>query len=273
MAPISNEAFLAACIKYAKEKVTVDFDALAKELDMSKGGASIPLLLAYTTFIHLRPSAAARNQCATLNWCANKLLGSNKYRIIMKQFEDGGAAWTNKDGKDETKATSATVVKRKVSAKEGIQVDKKFAKITDNAKRGNASDEAEDGPPKKKPRAKATKTKAAKLAEGIENDDDVEVSTTIAQRPKGKGAKKFHPETPDGGNLGDDEATPGSNASGAGKVVHQKIPAAMLVGAATKVVKTEVVDYQEENSKKENSKEQDSKEQDSKEQDDKDSCR
>ncbi|EXJ72267.1 uncharacterized protein A1O5_04771 [Cladophialophora psammophila CBS 110553] len=265
MPPISNEAFLAACIKYAKEKVTVDFDALAKELDMSKGGASTPLLLEHTTLIHPRSFVATRKHYATLDWCAHKLLDSNKYRIIMKQFEDGGAAWANKDGKDEAKATPATVVKRKASAKERIQADKKFAKTTVNAKHGDASDEAEDGPPKKKPRPKATKIKAAKLAETIENDDDVEVSATIPQRPKGKGAKKFHPETPDGGNLGDDEATPGSPSSGAAKkVVHQKIPVAMLVGVATKVVKTEVVDYQEENSKKQDSKEQDSKEQDSK---------
>ncbi len=37
---VSNEAFLAACIKHAKEKVIVDFDALAKELGLSKGGAA-----------------------------------------------------------------------------------------------------------------------------------------------------------------------------------------------------------------------------------------
>jgi hypothetical protein len=36
---VSNDAFLAACIKHAKEKVNVDFAGLAKELNMSKGGA------------------------------------------------------------------------------------------------------------------------------------------------------------------------------------------------------------------------------------------
>lgn len=36
----TNEAFLAACIKHAKEKVVVDFDSLATELGMSKGGAA-----------------------------------------------------------------------------------------------------------------------------------------------------------------------------------------------------------------------------------------
>lgn len=36
---VSNDAFLAACIKHAKDKLVVDFDSLAKELGMSKGGA------------------------------------------------------------------------------------------------------------------------------------------------------------------------------------------------------------------------------------------
>lgn len=39
-AAISNDVFLAACIKHAKEKINVDFDSLAKELGMSRGGAS-----------------------------------------------------------------------------------------------------------------------------------------------------------------------------------------------------------------------------------------
>lgn len=38
-AKLSNEEFLAACIKCAKEKVSVDFDALAKLTGMSSGGA------------------------------------------------------------------------------------------------------------------------------------------------------------------------------------------------------------------------------------------
>jgi hypothetical protein len=36
---VSNDTFLAACIKHAKEKVSVDFAGLAQELGMSKGGA------------------------------------------------------------------------------------------------------------------------------------------------------------------------------------------------------------------------------------------
>ncbi|KAG9783031.1 hypothetical protein KCU88_g3189, partial [Aureobasidium melanogenum] len=59
---MSNEAFLSACIKHGKEKLSVNFDTLAEELKMSAGGAA------------------------------------NKYRALMKQFESEGAAWANKDG-------------------------------------------------------------------------------------------------------------------------------------------------------------------------------
>jgi hypothetical protein len=34
-----SEAFLAACVKCAKAKLEVDFDAVAKATGMSKGGA------------------------------------------------------------------------------------------------------------------------------------------------------------------------------------------------------------------------------------------
>ncbi|KAJ4537077.1 hypothetical protein HRR90_002152 [Exophiala dermatitidis] len=61
-AAMSNEAFLSACIKHGKEKLSVNFDTLAEELKMSAGGAA------------------------------------NKYRALMKQFESEGAAWANKDG-------------------------------------------------------------------------------------------------------------------------------------------------------------------------------
>lgn len=37
---VSPDAFLAACIKHAKEKVVVNFDALAQEVGMSSGGAA-----------------------------------------------------------------------------------------------------------------------------------------------------------------------------------------------------------------------------------------
>ncbi|KIX98264.1 uncharacterized protein Z520_06344 [Fonsecaea multimorphosa CBS 102226] len=76
-----NEVFLAACIKYAKEKVVVDFEKLASELKMSKGGAA------------------------------------NKYRAIMKQLEEEGAGWNTKDDKAEPKATPAAGVKRKAPSK------------------------------------------------------------------------------------------------------------------------------------------------------------
>lgn len=36
----SDEQFLAACIKHAKTKVDVDFDALAADIGMSVGGAA-----------------------------------------------------------------------------------------------------------------------------------------------------------------------------------------------------------------------------------------
>jgi hypothetical protein len=39
-ASVSNDAFLAACIKHAKEKVNVNFEALSKEVGMSVGGAA-----------------------------------------------------------------------------------------------------------------------------------------------------------------------------------------------------------------------------------------
>ncbi|OAL35530.1 hypothetical protein AYO20_05149 [Fonsecaea nubica] len=85
MSPIvGNEAFLAACIKYAKEKVTVDFEALAKELKMSKGGAA------------------------------------NKFRTIMKQLEEDGAVWSSMDDQAEAKSTSATGVKRKATTKKNL---------------------------------------------------------------------------------------------------------------------------------------------------------
>lgn len=38
--PVSNDAFLAACIKHAKEKVSPNFETLAKEVGMSTGGAA-----------------------------------------------------------------------------------------------------------------------------------------------------------------------------------------------------------------------------------------
>ena len=37
---MASDAFLAACIKHAKEKLIVDFDALAKDIGMSVGGAA-----------------------------------------------------------------------------------------------------------------------------------------------------------------------------------------------------------------------------------------
>lgn len=39
-AAMSNEAFLSACIKHGKEKLSVNFDTLAEELKMSAGGAA-----------------------------------------------------------------------------------------------------------------------------------------------------------------------------------------------------------------------------------------
>ena len=40
-AKVSTEHFLAACIKHAKEKVNVDYDALAADIGMSAGGAQL----------------------------------------------------------------------------------------------------------------------------------------------------------------------------------------------------------------------------------------
>ena len=39
-ATVSNDAFLAACIKHAKEKLCVNFESLSKEIGMSTGGAA-----------------------------------------------------------------------------------------------------------------------------------------------------------------------------------------------------------------------------------------
>lgn len=39
-ATMSNDAFLASCIKHAKEKVNPNFETLAKEVGMSTGGAA-----------------------------------------------------------------------------------------------------------------------------------------------------------------------------------------------------------------------------------------
>ena len=37
---MSNDAFLASCIKYAKDRLVVDFEKVAEDTGMSKGGAS-----------------------------------------------------------------------------------------------------------------------------------------------------------------------------------------------------------------------------------------
>lgn len=37
---VSNDAFLATCIKHAKERLVVNFETLSQELKMSSGGAS-----------------------------------------------------------------------------------------------------------------------------------------------------------------------------------------------------------------------------------------
>ena len=37
---MSPDAFLAACIKHAKDRLVVDFDKVAEDIGMSKGGAS-----------------------------------------------------------------------------------------------------------------------------------------------------------------------------------------------------------------------------------------
>ncbi|ETN40344.1 uncharacterized protein HMPREF1541_04621 [Cyphellophora europaea CBS 101466] len=81
---LTNDQFLAACIKHAKTKVEVNFDTLAPEIGMSKGGAS------------------------------------NKYRAIIKGLEAEGAAWAT-DGNDAAAAAIApaqvnTPRKRKAKA-------------------------------------------------------------------------------------------------------------------------------------------------------------
>ncbi|KIW75976.1 hypothetical protein Z517_10721 [Fonsecaea pedrosoi CBS 271.37] len=135
MSPIvGNEAFLAACIKYAKEKVTVDFEALAKELKMSKGGAA------------------------------------NKFRTIMKQLEEDGAVWNSMDDQADPKSTSTTGVKRKATTKKGPRYN--LARIDPVGRRDVSSDEATEQPPPKKARGKATKTNAPKLGAGDKNDEE-----------------------------------------------------------------------------------------------------
>ncbi|KIW27289.1 uncharacterized protein PV07_07041 [Cladophialophora immunda] len=213
MSPIAgNEAFLAACIKYAKEKVTVDFEALANELKMSKGGAA------------------------------------NKFRAIMKQLEEDGAAWTTKDDKAEPQAAAATGGKRKATAKKGAP-NKSLARITPKTKdeiTSSETDETDNEPPKKKARGKATKTNAAKLAEGAEIDNDADVATTLAKKSKGKGVKKVNPATPDEGSLGDDEATPGDHEA-AKYAVKKDVSTSKMVKAAAAISKTDTVPPQDDN--------------------------
>ncbi|EXJ79994.1 hypothetical protein A1O3_08280 [Capronia epimyces CBS 606.96] len=160
-AVMSNDTFLAACIKHGKEKLAVNFDTLAKDLNMSAGGAA------------------------------------NKFRNIMKQFESEGAAWANKDtatASPKTKTTAST--KRKATSKkdeiegedsgegQSEEPSKKKAKGKGGKTKAAAAVDGEenDAADEKKPKVKGAKAKSA-AGNG----------TTATGGPK-KGGKKIAPK-------------------------------------------------------------------------------
>ncbi|OAP61147.1 hypothetical protein AYL99_03348 [Fonsecaea erecta] len=191
----SNAVFLAACIKYAKEKIVVDFEALSKELGMSKGGAA------------------------------------NKFRIIIKQLEEDGAAWISKVDK-EPNAPPATSTKRKAPAKK----DSDKAQISVKDEGGSTSEDNDIEPLKKKARSSFIKKDPPKHTEDAEND---RAATPVPKKKsKDKGVKKAGSAT-DEGILGDDEATPGKDVSIAPKAAIKNISTAKMVDAAVAICKTD----------------------------------
>ncbi|KIX10115.1 uncharacterized protein Z518_01196 [Rhinocladiella mackenziei CBS 650.93] len=126
---ISTDAFLALCIKHGKEKLSVNFDTLAKEAGLSAGGAA------------------------------------NKFRNIMNQFEKGGAAWANKDAKGDTatspaKAKSTGGTKRKPAAKKATSDDGAVATNSADDDIAKHPEPAKKRPGGRTAEAKATTTTA-----------------------------------------------------------------------------------------------------------------
>ncbi|EXJ83811.1 hypothetical protein A1O1_07438 [Capronia coronata CBS 617.96] len=142
-AVVSNDTFLVACIKHGKDKLSVNFDTLAKDLNMSAGGAA------------------------------------NKFRSIMKQFENEGAAWANKDPAaatpPRTKAPAGT--KRKAPLKKEASED------------DDSEEEAPEEPPKKKARGKGAKAKSVAVVEASDAPEGDDVDDAMEKKPKGRGGK------------------------------------------------------------------------------------
>ncbi|KAJ9634105.1 hypothetical protein H2204_006436 [Knufia peltigerae] len=123
---MDNDAFLARCIKHSKEKINVDWEAFSRDTGMSVGGAR------------------------------------NKFRAIMKQLEEAGAAWCARDA-DGNPITTFTTSPRKTATAGGTKrkadsetktTAKKIKAEDDGATAATTADADDEGEPPKKKRTR-----------------------------------------------------------------------------------------------------------------------
>ncbi|KIW70951.1 hypothetical protein PV04_03178 [Phialophora macrospora] len=151
-----GEVFLKACIKYAKEKPSIDYDAVAQETGMSVGGAA------------------------------------NKVRGFLKELEDAGAAWVKKDGNQATvgaKDVVAAGTKRKRTAKKNAKDDAS----NDDAAKISEDDIASATEPAKKKQARGKGTIKDKI--GMNKDKGKEVVVAVPEKEPAK-KKPAHGKAP-----------------------------------------------------------------------------
>ncbi|KIV91334.1 hypothetical protein PV10_05882 [Exophiala mesophila] len=151
---VSPDAFLAACIKHAKEKVVVNFDALAQEVGMSSGGAA------------------------------------NKYRLMMKQLEEQGAAWaSNKDvdGSDASPSAKPKPARKRKAAPATAAVKENGS---DDEKAATSGSEDTKAPKKK---AKTTTNAAATAPKKARKEAVPKTEPTTEPKPEPEAVKNESP--------------------------------------------------------------------------------